>query len=189
MRLATRPQSMIFLWLVGFQDRCGRGVPTIRRSPASLMGFSSKSVGANSLDGTRSRSETLGDARRERSSLLHDHRGRRGAGDDWRGPALLAVEVRLSELDVPPAPVDRSAEQVRCHAVEVRDPPADAEGNGLHPRPRPGSLSPWGHALFNSHQQLFRRPRLPPSGPGPGATPNSARTGDKCSPSPRTTAK
>ena len=91
MRLATRPQSMIFLWLVGFQDRCGRGVPTIRRSPASLMGFSSKSVGANSLDGTRSRSETLGDARRERSSLLHDHRGRRGAGDDWRGPALLAV--------------------------------------------------------------------------------------------------
>jgi hypothetical protein len=37
---------------------------------------------------------------------------------------------------VPPAPVGRSAEQVRCHAVEVRDAPADAEDKGQQPRPR-----------------------------------------------------
>ena len=45
------------------------------------------------------------------------------------GPARRVV----AELDVPPAPVGRSAEQVRCHAVEVRDPPADAKDEGQQP--------------------------------------------------------
>src|SRR5690349_4408393 len=41
----------------------------------------------------------------------------------------------VAELDVPPAPVGRAAEQVRCHAGEVRDPPADAEDKRLQPDP------------------------------------------------------
>ena len=174
MRLATRPQSMIFLWLVGFQDRCGRRVPTIRHSPASLMGFSSKSVGANSLDGTRSRSETLGDARRERIGCCTITVGS-GAGDDWRGPALLAVGgavVRARRATRAGRPVRGTGALSRRRGPR----PADAEGNGLHPRPRPGSLSPWGHALLTPSTAV-PPPAPAAKWPSTGRNPQLGRSG------------